>query len=135
MDARRLDDLIPIPGGAIPGELLYTTTTGGTTASGSWVDIENFDGDLVVVLDVHSVTGSGSVNLQMSVSAANTGAGSVNAVDPGGTSLAPTAVGVYLLALGVDYQPQIYLGCTLSLTGFTATTSTVSVLGRKRIGP
>lgn len=128
-DARRLDDMVAL------GELLYTTTTGGTTGSGSWVDIENFDGDVLMVLDLHAVTGSGTVTVQASVSAAATGAGSTNAVDPGGTTMTPTAIGVYLLALGVDYQPQIYMGCTLSLTGFTACTATVSLLGRHRTGP
>jgi hypothetical protein len=131
MDARRLDDLVAY-------SLFSTATTGGSTASGSWVDIENFEGDMVLLVNVTGVTGSGTITVQPQLSAANTGASPSSASDTRGSSLAITAVGIYLLPLAVSQQPAQsgqsanYLGVDVTYSGFTGSVQECILLARAK---
>ena len=111
-------------------ELFYTATTGGSTGSGSWQSLQGDSGDVLIVVDVHAVTGSGTITVQAQTASANTGAGAANATDPRGTSLAITAVGVYLLPIASNAQANLFIGVQVSYTGFTGSIMTVVLLER-----
>lgn len=127
-DARRLDDILVselIPSGA--------HASAPTTASGSWVDISNYIGDVAIVVDVPSVTGSlGSLAVQAQVSAANTGASPANCVDARNSGLSTiTAVGCSSFPINSDNQPANFLGVTCTYTGITAGQFSITIVGRK----
>jgi len=117
MDARRLDDCVPVelvPSGS------HTSSAACSTASGNWTDLSNLDGDVLIVVDVASVTGTGTLSLQVSESAANTGASPSNDPDPRGSLFTITAAGIYALAINARNAAARYLGIVGTLTGFTA---------------
>jgi hypothetical protein len=132
--ARRLDDVVVA---TLVAAQSATTSAGTSTPSGAWVDIENYDGDLLILVNVGVFTAT-SLNYQVQVSGANTGASPSNCVDPRGTTLAITAAGVYALALAVLSQPQptagqtaVYIGLTGTFTGTSALVSAVLVARKK----
>jgi len=130
-DARRLDDVIAI------SELFYTATTGGSTASGSWQDLEQFVGDVLVVVDVHSITGSGTVTVTVQGSAANTGSSPATAVGTAAIAIATASVTPPAVFVGA-YDPGEnlqFLGVNVSYTGVTGSILTVALIGRHRTGP
>lgn len=131
MDARRLDDCTVT-------ELLKAaaaaSASAASTPSGEWTDISNEIGDLLLIVDVGSVTGSfGSVNVQVQVGSDNTGASPVNAVDPRGTLLTITAAGVYGIAIDADKQPKSFIGITTTFTTVTAAVMSCVMVGRGNI--
>lgn len=105
-----------------------------TTASGSWVDTSNYIGDILIVVNVGSVTGSyGSVKVQLQSAAANTGASAANeTADPRNSGLLTvTANGAYVFAYGTDYLANKYVGVAVTFTTVTAAVMSVEVIGRK----
>lgn len=132
--ARRLDDVVVA---TLVASQSATTSAAASTPSGSWVDIENYDGDLLILVNVGVFTAT-SLNYQAQVSGANTGAAAVNCVDQRGTTLAIVAAGVYALALNVAAQPQpiagqtaVFIGLTGTFTGTSALVSAVLVARKK----
>ena len=125
-NARRLDDVIVTQ---LVAAQSATTSALASTPSGSWVDIENYDGDLLIVVNVGGGTFS-NLSIQPQMSSANTGAGATNCLDPRGAVLTITAAGIYGLALNVNNQPlpgspalPNFIGLTSTLTGTNAVMS------------
>lgn len=129
-DARNLADLSQVfpmvPAGA--------NASAPTTASGSWVDTENWIGDAVLVVNVGSVTGSfGSLKVQIECSAANTGTSPSNCADPRNAGLLTiTALGTYVMPFNVDQLPLDFVGVACTYTGITAATFSAEIIGRKQ---
>lgn len=127
MDARRLDD-------AVVSELLKAasgTSSGAlSTPSGGWVDISGYQGDVVVIIDVGSVTGSGTLAVALEVGDDNTGANPVACVDARGVSLNFAGAGLKALVVNSDSQPKNFIGIASTLTGFTAAVVCALLLGR-----
>lgn len=126
-DAHRLDDLQA-------ANLLNTQNVTGSvnTPSGSWIDISNYEGDIAVVVDVGAVTGTGTVNIQVQSSAANTGASPTSETDPRGTLAQPAAAGAVVLFLDVNTLANKFMGVAVTLTGVTGVLLGVVLVGRKR---
>lgn len=130
-DARRLDDV----GVA---ELIASgskaSSAAASTQSGNWLDVSQCEGDLLVVVNVASVTGTGSLALQASQSAANTGASAANVVEPRGSLLTITAAGTYMMAIDQAKVGLQFFGLTGTLTGFTGVQLSAMVVGRSSNG-
>jgi hypothetical protein len=130
-DARKLDDAVVSP--LLPAA---SDASAATTASGNWVDCSNYVGDLLVVINVGSVTGTlGSLAVQLQSAAANTGASAANeAADPRSAGLATiTAVGTYTIVYAANYLANKFVGVSCSYTGITAAVMSVELIGRPKI--
>jgi hypothetical protein len=105
-----------------------------TTASGSWVDCENFIGDVAVLVTIYSATGSfGSLAVQAQASAANTGASAASILDPRNQGLlTATAVGSFVLPIAVNCMPANFLGVACTYTGITAGDFSIELIAKKR---
>ena len=112
-----------------------------TTASGNWVDVENFLGDLLLVVNVGSVTGSfGSLKVQLQSASANTGSGAVNeTLDPRNAGLLTiTAAGTYAMPYGINYLSSYatsgnagvgcFVGAKTTFTGITASNFSIDLV-------
>lgn len=136
-DARRLDD--------VTLKVMLATINAGSGAaasvqSGNWFDLTPLDDDVVVVVNVGSVTGGfGNIAVQLQVSAAATGAAPSNIVDPRGSLLNITALGTYAIAVNSDDVPAMgggpfglssFLGFTTTFTTVTAAVMSAWLVGR-----
>lgn len=102
-------------------------TAAATTASGSWVDLSPFEGDVLVTLNVGAVTGSITGKLQCGDD--NTGA---NAVDVTGAAFTVlSAAGVANLSLDANGTAKRYLGFVGTIVTGPALVS-VTVSGVKK---
>lgn len=100
------------------------------------MDVSNYVGDILIVVDLGSVTGSlGSLNVQMQSATAATGAAAANeTADPRNSGLLTVvALGAAVMPYGINYLANKFVGVATTFTGITACVAGVLVLGRKRI--
>jgi hypothetical protein len=104
-----------------------------TTGSGSWVDISNWVGDGIIVVDLAAnVGGFGSVKVQLQTATNAAGAGAANFTLDSRNSglLTMTALGTYVMVFDTDAIPTNFLGCACTYTTVTSATFGVTALGR-----
>ena len=126
-DARRGDDDV--------SNLLQSQNVTGAVAtpSGDWIDLSDYEGDVAIVVNIGAITGSGTVNVQARVSAANTGASAADAADPRGTIAQPAAAkAVAVIFVNATNQANKFVGVAVTLTGITAAQTAVTLMGHKR---
>lgn len=132
-DARQFTDVV---GNVYPMIAAGANATAPTTGSGNWVDVSNAVGDLLIIVNLGSATGSfGSLKVQLQSAAANTGASAVNeASDPRNAGLiTAVATGVYAMAYKTDYVANQFIGVNCTFTGITAATFGVELILRPKI--
>jgi|SRR5665213_660849 len=127
-DARNLADLNQ----AYPMIPALPNASAPSTASGSWIDTENWCGDGLIVVSFGAVTGGfGSLKVQVQCSSANTGASAANIVDPRNAGLLTMiALGTYVMPFNTDYLANNFVGVVCTYTTITAGTFGVTLLGR-----
>jgi len=135
--ARLLDDCV-----VAASILAASQASAPTTGSGKWFDTTDVEGDILVVVNVGSVTGSfGSLAVQVQCADDVNGTGAANVVDPtsgsSGTGytvaanglLTITATGTYAIAI-TGAQAKRYLGVACTFTGITAAVMGVDIVTR-----
>lgn len=104
-----------------------------TTGSGSWVDVSNWIGDMLLVVDVSAnVGGYGSITVQLQSATANTGAAAANETsDPRNSGLLTiTANGTFVMPYSADKTANKFVGVNCVYTTVTSATFGVTLLGR-----
>jgi hypothetical protein len=104
-----------------------------TTTSGNWVDVSNWVGDSLILLDLSAqVGGFGSVKVQVQTAASNTGAGAANftADTRNAGLLTAVALGIFAIPIDTDAVPNNFVGVTCTYTTVTSATFGVTLLGR-----
>jgi hypothetical protein len=130
-DARQLGDSL-----GYPMVVAGANATAPTTPSGSWIDISNAIGDLLLILNLGSVTGAfGSLKVQLQSATANTGASATNeAADPRNLGLITAgADGVFVIPYKTDFITNQFVGVACTFTGITAATFGVELVLRPKI--
>lgn len=86
--------------------VVAANTAAATSGAVQWLDTMALEGDILVVLNAASVTGSIAGKLQSATSSSGAGAADI----PGATFTTLSAAGSAVLAIDANWMPQRFLG-------------------------